>query len=125
MNGKDISIVLDNGEGVSIINELTMRTVVTDNPAKLGPADNMKLTSYIGLGLSNVMTEYKGQSAQVPIVVVAGQMQNLQGRNLLTEFKLDWGEIMLVRNRDPVHSQLSLWKKFQTCSNKVFGNLRA
>ena len=125
MNGKDISIVLDNGEGVSIINELAMRTVVTDNPAKLGPADNMKLTSYTGLGLLNVMTEYKGQSAQVPIVVVAGQMQNLQGRNLLTEFKLDWGEIMLVRNRDPVHSQLSLWKKFQTCSNKVFGNLRA
>ena len=52
------------------------------------------------------MTEYKGQSSQVPIVVVAGEMQNLLGRHLLTEFKLDWGEIMLVRNRDPVHAQL-------------------
>ena len=33
-------------------------------------------------------------------------MQNLLGRNLLTEFKLDCVEIMLVRNRDPVHAQL-------------------
>ena len=33
-------------------------------------------------------------------------MQNLLGRNLLTEFKLDWCVIMLVRNRDPVHAQL-------------------
>ena len=111
MNGKDISMVLDTGAGVSIINELTMRTVITDNPTKLQPADHMKLTSYTGqtipvLGLLNVTTQYKGQSAQVPIVVVAGEMQNLLGRNLLTEFKLDWGEIMLVRNRDPVHAQL-------------------
>ena len=111
MNGKDISMVLDTGAGVSIINELTMRTVITDNPTKLQPADHMKLTSYTGqtipvLGLLNVTTPYKGQSAQVPIVVVAGEMQNLLGRNLLTEFKLDWGEIMLVRNRDPVHAQL-------------------
>ena len=104
-------MVLDTGAGVSIINELTMRTVVTDNPTKLEPADHMKLTSYTWqtisvLGLLNVTTQYNGQSAQVPIVVVAGEMQNLLGRNLLTEFKLDWGEIMLVRNRDPVHAQL-------------------
>ena len=46
----------------------------------------MKLTSYTGqtipvLGLLNVTTQYKGHSAQVPIVVVAGEMQNLLGRN--------------------------------------------
>ena len=111
MNGKDISMVVDTGAGVSIINELTMQTVVTDNPTKLQPADHLTLTSYTGqtipvLGLLNVRTEYKGQSAQVPIVVVAGEMQNLLGRHFLTEFKLDWGEIMLVRNRGPVHAQL-------------------
>ena len=69
----------------------------------------MKLTSYTGqtipvLGLVNVITEYKGQSAQVPNVVVAGEMPNLLGRTLLTEFKLDWREIMLYRNRDLVHA---------------------
>ena len=111
MNGKDISMVLDTRAGVSIINELTMRTVVTDNPTQLQPAGHMKLASYTGqtipvLGLLNVTTQYKGQSAQVPIVVVAGEMQNLLGSNLLTEFKLDWGEIILVRNRDQVHAQL-------------------
>ena len=37
MNGKDISMVVDTGAGVSIINELTMQTVVTDNPTKLQP----------------------------------------------------------------------------------------
>ena len=108
MNGKDISVVVDTGAGVSIINELTMRTVLTDNPTKLEPADHIELTSYTGqtihvLGLLNVMTEYKEQSAQAPIVVIAGEIQNLLGRNLLTEFKCDWGEIMLVRNRDPVY----------------------
>ena len=111
-NGKDISMVVDNGAGVSIINELTtMRTVSTDNPAKLQPADHTKLTNCTGqtipvLGLLNLMTEYKGQSAQIPIVVVAGEMQNLLDRTLLTEFKLDWREIMLVRNLDPVHARL-------------------
>ena len=34
-------------------------------------------------------------------------MKNLLGRNLLTESKLDWGEMMLVRNRDPLHAQLT------------------
>ena len=111
MSGKDISMVVDTGAGVSMINELTLRTVVTDNPTKLQPSDHKKLTSYTGqtipvLGLLNLTTEYKGQSAQVPIVVVGGEMQNLLGRHLLTEFKLDWGEIMLVKNRDPVHAQL-------------------
>ena len=78
MNGKDISMVLDTEAGVSIINELTMRTVVTDdNPTKLEPAHHMKLTSFTGqtiavLGLLNVTTHCEGQSAQVPIVVVAG-----------------------------------------------------
>ena len=89
-----------------------MRTVVADNPTKLEPTDHMKLTTYTGrtipvLGLLNVMTEYKAQSAQVPIVVVAGEMQNLLGRNLLTEFLLHWGEIMLVRNRDAVDGRSS------------------
>ena len=71
----------------------------------------MKLTSYTGkticvLGQLNVVTEYIGQVAQVPIVVVSGDRQNLLGRNLLTELKLDWDEIMHVRNLDPDHSQL-------------------
>ena len=41
MNGKDISMVVDTGTGVSIINELTMQTLVTDNPTKLQPADHL------------------------------------------------------------------------------------
>ena len=65
MNGKDISMVVETEAGVSIINELTMQTVVTDNPTKLQPADHLTLTSYTGqtipvLGLLNVMTEYPG-----------------------------------------------------------------
>ena len=109
MNGKDVAMVVDTGAGVSIINERTMCALWPDNPPVLQPADHMKLTSYTGhtisvLGQLNVITEYKGQFAQVPIVVVSGERQNLLGRNLLT--KLDWGEIMHVKNLDPDHSQL-------------------
>ena len=106
MNGKDISIVIYTGAGVAIINELTMRTVVTDKSNKATTSRHMELTSYTGKTIPVLGTEYKGHSAQVPIVVVAGKLQNILGRNLLTEFKLDWGEIMMVRNRDPVHAQL-------------------
>ena len=106
MNGKDVAMVVDTGAGVSIINERTMCALWPDNPPVLQPADHMKLTSYIGqtisvLGQLNVVTEYKGQLAQVPTVVVSGE-----SRNLLTKLKLDWGEIMHVRNLHPDHSQL-------------------
>ena len=46
MNGKDISMVVDTGAGVSIINEPTVQTVGTDNPTRLQPADHLTLTSY-------------------------------------------------------------------------------
>ena len=111
INGKDVAMVVDTGAGVSIINERTMCALWPDNPPVLQPADHMKLTSYTGqtisvLGQLNVVKEYKGQLAQVPIVVVSGERQNLLGRNILTELKLDWGEIMNVRNLHPDHSQL-------------------
>ena len=78
MNGKDVAMVVDTGAGVSIINERTMCALWPDNPPVLQPADHMKLTSYTVhtisvLGQLNVITEYKGQFAQVPIVVVSGE----------------------------------------------------
>ena len=36
---------------------------------------------------------------------MSGERQNLLGRSMLTELKLDWGNMMHVRKLDPVHSQ--------------------
>ena len=55
-----------------------------------------------------MVTEYKLHSEYVPIVVVSGDRQNALGRNILSQLKLDWSEIMLVRNLDAitVHAEL-------------------
>ena len=101
-------MVVDTGAGVSIINEITLCAVWSDNSLVQQPADHMKLTSCTGqtisvLGQLKVVTEYKGQLAQVSLVVVSGERHYLLGRNLSTELKLDWGGIMNVRNLGPIH----------------------
>lgn len=109
MDGKAVRMLVDTGAGVSIINEATYHELRSP-PPKLQTVD-INLTTYTGqsipvLGQIEVVTEYKQQSAHVPIVVVSGARQNLLGRNLLSQLKLDWGEIMLVRDLDPVHAGL-------------------
>ena len=93
MEGKSVDMLVDTGAGVSIINEATYRELRSPLP-KLQASD-INLTSYTGqsipvLGQIEVVTEYKQQSAYVPIVVVSGERQNLLGRNLLSQWKLDW-----------------------------------
>ena len=46
------------------------------------------------------------QQAYVPIVVVSRDRQNILGRNLLSQLKLYWSDIMLVRNLDLIHAEL-------------------
>ena len=109
MDGNSVDMLVDTGSGVSIINEATYRGLWSLLP-KLQAAD-INLTSYTGqsipvLGQIEIVTEYKQQSAYVPIVIVSGDRQNLLGRNLLSQLKLDWSEIMLVRNLDPIHAEL-------------------
>ena len=109
MDGKSVKMLVDTGAGVSIINETTYRELWS-HPPKLQSTD-VNLTSYTGqsvpvLGQIDVVTQYKQQSAHVPIIVVSGTRKNLLGRNLLSQLKLDWGEIMHVCKRDPVQSGL-------------------
>ena len=109
MDGKLVDMLVDTGSGVSIINEATYRGL--RSPLRKLQAADINLTSYTGqsipvLGQIEIVTEYKQQSAYVPIVVVSGDRHNLLGRNLLSQLKLEWSEIMLVRNLDPIHAEL-------------------
>ena len=51
--------------------------------------------------------QYKGQSENLPIVVVAGKGPNLFGRNWLQKLKLDWSQIHLMGQGDTLQDVLN------------------
>ena len=70
-----MDMAVDNGAGVSIINEATYGEL--RSPLQKLQAADIYLTSYTGQSIPvleqiEVVTEYKQQSAYVPIVVVSG-----------------------------------------------------
>ena len=74
MDGKSVDMLVDTGTGVSNINEATNREL--RSPFSKLHVSDINLTSYTGqsipvLGQNEVVTEYKQESAYVPIVVMS------------------------------------------------------
>ena len=98
INDVPISMELDTGASVSICSEEIWREKFSD--VGLHPSD-VKLNTYTGeklnvLGQAQVRIKYEGQSAEVPVMVIAGGGPALFGRNWLNSIKLNWGSIKRV-----------------------------
>ena len=85
----------------------------------------MRLCSYTGevipvLASVDVSVKYKGQAAQLPLMIVKGDSPSLLRRNWLDLIQLDWREIHYLQSN--LQSVMDKHKPlFQTCSRLVNG----
>ena len=86
IDGQDVSMELDTGAAISVINESTYKTVLAQQP--LLQKSNVKLHTYSGEQLSvfgelQVTVYYNEQKVSLPLIVLQGSGPNLFGRNWL------------------------------------------
>ena len=100
---EDCPVVMevDTGAALSIVSEATFKELWPD---KSPSSSNVRLCSYSGeaipvVGSMDVNINYKGQAAQLPLVVVKGEGPNLLGRNWLEQIRLDWREIHYLQDK--------------------------
>ena len=102
LNGKDISMELDTGATLSIVSEKTYHSLFSPDTAPQLKASSAKLKTYTGeilniLGTITVTVSYKGQVADLNLLVVAGDGPSLMGRDWLSHIKLDWPRLNHVQ----------------------------
>ena len=91
---------VDTGASISIINEEMYAKYFRKVPLQ---DTTMKLSSYTGdirvIGNCDVSVEYKGQTADVPLTVVQGNGPALLGHNWMRYIRLDWPNMLQVREK--------------------------
>ena len=100
-NGLPMSMEIDTGASVSIINEDTFKTIRKGESNLELQDTTVKLKTYTGdpiivHGSIVVPVEHNGQAARLPLVVAAGKGPNLLGRDWLSALCLDWKTIFSV-----------------------------
>ena len=84
---------LDTGAAVSVINESTYKSILTQRPPVA--KSDVKLHMYSGeqltvLGELQVTVYHNEQTVTLSLIVVQGSGPNLFGRNWLEQIKLNW-----------------------------------
>ena len=105
INDRDLEMELDTGASVTIMSERTYRSLWPVDPPPLAPS-SMALKTYTGeriqvRGCAQVRDGYKGQRAELPLLVVGGRGPSLLGRNWLMQLRLDWEEICYAQRDLP------------------------
>ena len=98
VNGQIVDFELDTGAARTIITQATYDNLAY-KAAPLEPC-GLRLRSYTKNTIpvkGKTAVEYKGQKAELPLVVVDGQGPNLLGRTWLRQLILDWYEIVTVK----------------------------
>ncbi len=98
MDDCPVTMEIDTGATLSLMAETMFRQLW---PRRSLNVTTVRLCSYSKepitvLGSVNVNTSYKGQTAQLPLLVVKGKGPTLLGRNWLEELQLDWKAIHQV-----------------------------
>ena len=86
IEGHSVSMELDTGAAISVINELAYNTILAQQPQL--QKSNVKLHTYSGeqlviLGELQVTVHYNEQTITLPLIVVQGLGPNFFGRNWL------------------------------------------
>ena len=95
LNGKPITMELDTGASISLINHKMWKETLASIPLK---ESKVLLRAYTGhqlpvLGQTMVSVEVDGQIKNLPLVVTKGSGPPLLGRNWLSEISLNWGRL--------------------------------
>ena len=112
-----LDMELDTGASKSVISEKTYRSTWPLDPPTLEPS-TVSLKTYSGeklqvQGCLNVCVEYKGQTTELPLLIVGGMGPSLQGRDWLYKLRLDWPEICHVQHTSTLQEILdkACWEK--------------
>ena len=91
-----ISMEIDTGASLSLINEDTFQRLGKDQSALQEAQVNLRTYTKEEipvLGSCSVRVQYKEQTQTLPVIVVPGKGPNLLGRDWLAQLKLDWETI--------------------------------
>ena len=127
VNGKQVSMQIDTGASVSVINFETYTSLWSSPPPPLVINEpRPKLRTYTGeeiqvLGSFSPTISYKGQQKVLPLLVVKGDGPALLGRDGLSQLQLDWKEINFVHS-GPSKIQFLL-TKFATLFSPDLGTI--
>ena len=100
INEKELPMDLDTGAAVSLISEVTWKSL---SPETALDKSTVLLKAYTGeplhiVGQKTVLIKYGKQKNALTLVVVAGQGPSLFVLNWLEHITLDWGSIKVVRS---------------------------
>lgn len=100
LDGNPQYLEIDTGACITIMSEDTFKELL---PQKKLAKSKARLSTYSGerlkaKGECNVTVEYQSQKKTLPLVVVEGRGPNLLGRNWLSEIRLDWKAINMVKS---------------------------
>ena len=100
---------LDTGAAISVINESTYKTILTQQPAM--EKSDVKLHTYSReqltvLGELQITVHYNKQTVILPLIVVQGSGPNLFGRNWLEQIKLNWPQLCTVKHSSALQEVL-------------------
>ena len=74
------------------------------------------------LGEMTVLTNYKGQTCKLPLLVAQGKRTSLFGRNWMQDIRLDWSEILHIETK---HTQLQpLLDKYKHVFSSEYGEIK-
>ena len=109
INGHEVSMELDTGAAISVINEVTYKTILAhQSPLQ---ASNIKLHTYSGeqlivLGKLQVTMHYNEQMVSLPLIVLKDSGPNLFGRNWLEQIRLNWPQLCTVKSSSALQDVL-------------------
>ena len=124
VDGTPILFTVDTASSVSIISEETYRKHFNKVKLKVSQA---RLRGYTGhvveiLGEMTVLTNYKGQTCKLPLLVAQGKRTSLFGRNWMQDIRLDWSEILHIETK---HTQLQpLLDKYKHVFSSEYGEIK-
>ncbi len=102
LDGKPLSMEWNTGASVSLISEVTYKSLFKDKPIR---KSKTKLRTYSRellkvTGEVTVLVSYGTHQEELLLVVVEGDGPSLFGRNWLHRIQLSWTEVKAVRNGD-------------------------
>ena len=124
INGQEVSMELDTGAAISVINEVTYKTILAQQPPL--KKSSVNLHTYSGeqlevLGQLQVTVHHNDQTVSLPLIVLRGSGPNLFGRNWLEQIKLNWPQLCTVSSSSALQEVLD---KHTTAFREELGKLQ-
>lgn len=126
VNGKQLTMEVDTGASVSIINQETFELIREGQSVLELQRSAVKLQTYTGEpikveGSTVVLVEHNGQSASLPLIVTQEKGPTLLGRDWMSALKLDWRTIFKM---EAIHTLEKVLDKYSDVFKDELGRVQ-